>query len=93
MEKTEQYVTLAEYTDMMSRIADTIKVSGNTIDALRTVTLLLAAALAKQKNLDAEQFMRDISFMIDNHYPQDSGIPTVVLDFRAELAKAIPTKA
>lgn len=92
MEQPEQYVTMSAFLDLMNSVTAAIKTSADTVNALRTVTLLIAASLAKQKNLDAKQFMEDISFMIENHYPQDEGIPTVVLDFRAELAKAIPTK-
>ena len=92
MNEITKYVTHSEFAEMMVRVTDSITTSADTINALRTVTLLIVSAIAEQKNIDAQQFMDDISSLIENHYPQDSAIPTVVLDFRAELARALSTK-
>lgn len=86
-----RYVPVEEYMNMMKHVQETVAALADATDALRTVTLLMVAALAKQENINPRKFMDDISFMIENHYPPDGTIPTVVLDFRAELARRLST--
>lgn len=83
---------MAEYLDMTKHIQEAISALTDATDGLRTVTLLIAAALEKQPSIDGHKLMDDISFMIENHYPPEAEIPLVVLDFRAELARRLSTK-
>jgi len=92
MNTPQRYVPIEEYMDMMKHVSETLTTTGDAINGLRTVTLLIVSALAKQDGINAKQFMDDISFMIENHYPPEDEIPTVVLDFRAELARTLSTK-
>ena len=77
---------------MVKHTSDAIAAIADATDGLRSVTLLIVAAIAKQDGIDAPKFMADISSMIEGHYRQDEEIPTVVLDFRAELARALSAK-
>lgn len=92
MTEPQRYVPIDEYIDMTKRITSVITDLGNAADGLRTVTLLIVAAIAKQPNIDGHKFMDDISLMIENHYPPEVEIPLVVLDFRAEIARRLFTK-
>ena len=87
-----RYVPIDEYMDMVKHIQAAIAALAEATDALRTVTLLTASALAKQKHIDTRQFMTDVSNLIEGHYPQGTSIPMPVLDFRAELAHRLTTK-
>lgn len=93
MNSPQKFITYEEYLDMSKHITDAISSLTDATEGLRTVTLLTAAALAKQKNIDTQKFMDDISFIIENHYPPEDTIPLVVLDFRAELIRQLSTKA
>ena len=48
MTEPQKYVPIEEYMDMMKRITSVITDLGNAADGLRTVTLLIVAAIAKQ---------------------------------------------
>jgi hypothetical protein len=88
-----RYVPVEEYLDMAKHIQEAISALADATEGLRTVTLLVAAALARQKNIDTEKFLTDVSAMIDDHYSQDASIPIQVLDFRAELVRCLSSKA
>lgn len=89
MSEPKKYIDYDEYLDMCKHIEVAISALTSATEGLRTVTLLIAASLAKQKSINAPQLIADISSMIEGHYPQDAVIPTVVLDFRAELARRL----
>jgi hypothetical protein len=92
MKQQSEYVTHEEYLDMSQHIAKAIHSLTDAVDGLRTVSLLTIAALEKQKSIDSAQLIKDISAMIEIHYPQDENIPITVLDFRAELIRRFEGK-
>ncbi len=92
LQEPQRYAPLDEFLDMSKRITEAIDALGQATEALRVVSLLTAAAISRQKNIDSQQFVNDVSALIESVYSQDEQIPMPVLDFHAELVRRLSTK-
>lgn len=80
-----------EFLDVVSRVTEAISALTNATDGLRTLTLLIAAALARQKNIDTKQFIQDVSDLADEELGHDVPVPFPVADFLAVLKRQLQT--
>lgn len=76
-------------TEPQPELLKLIQALSDQIDGLRTVNIILAVALARQPALDVTLLLADVAGMIESNHEQGAAIPMPVLDFHAELTRAI----
>ena len=86
---SSQPATLAQLMDLMNSVGELTRTTGEQLEALRSVTLVIVSALAKQSGIEKRQLLKDVEDGIDRLYGQDEKIPMPVLDIRAQLIRSM----
>ena len=86
---TEEYATVSDLREMAKALSEPIHIMAESVMALRTVSQIVAVAIARQPNIDGEKMIKDVADLIEGHYPQDEAVPKEVLAFHAYLSKGM----
>lgn len=85
----EEYATVRELREMVDSLSEPVRIMAESVMALRTVSQIMAVAIAKQPNIDGAKIIKDVADLIEGHYPQDEAVPKEVLAFHAYLSKGL----
>ena len=80
---------LSAIVETLQQVSSTVTKLADTVDALRSIALVISYSIARQPSIDKAQFLADFKTAVDSCYPQDAPIPIVVSDTLAQVHRAI----
>lgn len=79
----------ADLLDLLKSISANQAMAAASINALRDVTLMIVACIARQPNIDAHRFKKDLESMVEAQYPQGDLVPPHATDLIAAVHQVL----